>query len=47
VWSPPSQHEDIVAAVPHSQYVIFENSGHMSPVEAPEAVTAALRGWLS
>jgi pimeloyl-ACP methyl ester carboxylesterase len=47
VWSPPSQHEDIVAAVPHSRYVIFENSGHMSPVEAPEAVTAALCGWLS
>lgn len=46
MWSSPSQHEDIVAAVPHSQYVIFENSGHMSPVEAPEAVTAALRGWL-
>ncbi|MFM0287953.1 alpha/beta fold hydrolase [Paraburkholderia megapolitana] len=47
VWSPPSQHEDIVAAVPHAQYVIFDNSGHMSPVEAPEAVTAALSRWLS
>lgn len=46
-WSPPEQHEAIVAAVPHARYVIFEDSGHMSLVEAPEAVTAALLDWLA
>ncbi|OYW88683.1 MAG: alpha/beta hydrolase [Sphingobium sp. 32-64-5] len=46
-WSPPAQHEAIVEAVPHARYVIFEDSGHMSPVEAPEAVTAALLDWLA
>jgi len=46
-WSPVSQHEEIAAAIPHSKLVIVEDSGHMSPVEQPEAVTQALRAWLS
>lgn len=46
-WSPLAQHEAIVAAVPQAKLVVFENSGHMAPIEAPEAVTAALRGWLT
>ena len=47
VWSPVSQHEEIAAAIPHSKLVIVEDSGHMSPVEQPEAVTDALLAWLS
>lgn len=46
-WSPPDQHEAIVEAIPHARYVIFEDSGHMSLVEAPEAVTAALLDWMA
>ncbi len=46
-WSPPSQHEAMAMALPHARYVVFENSGHMSPLEAPVAVTAALRAWLT
>jgi len=46
-WSPPSQHESIVAAVAQARLVVFEDSGHMAPLEAPEAVTAALRAWLA
>ena len=46
-WSPLAQHEAIVAAVPQAKLVVFENSGHMAPIEAPEAVTAALRDWLT
>ena len=42
-----AQHEAIVAAVPQAKLVVFENSGHMAPIEAPEAVTAALRDWLA
>ena len=44
-WSPVSQHEEIAAAIPHSKLVIVEDSGHMAPVEQPEAVTAALLEW--
>jgi pimeloyl-ACP methyl ester carboxylesterase len=47
VWSPPSQHEAMAQAIAHAHYVVFENSGHMAPVEAPAAVTLALRTWLS
>jgi pimeloyl-ACP methyl ester carboxylesterase len=45
-WSPPAQHEAIVAAIPHATYVVFSGSGHMAPMEAPEAVTAALTQWM-
>lgn len=46
-WSPPSQHEPIVAAVPGARYMVFENSGHMAPMEVPEAVTNALVEWMA
>ncbi|UZK65076.1 alpha/beta fold hydrolase [Sphingomonas sp. M1-B02] len=45
-WSPVEQHRQIAAAIPGSILTIFEDSGHMAPVEAPQAVTAALRRWL-
>lgn len=41
-WSPPAQHEEIAAAIPHAHYVIFPDSGHMAPIENPQAVTAPL-----
>jgi pimeloyl-ACP methyl ester carboxylesterase len=44
-WSPVRQHEEIAAAIPQSKLVIVEKCGHMSPVEQPEAVTAALLEW--
>lgn len=46
-WSPVEQHEAIAAAIPNAELVIFENCGHMSPVEAPDQVSAALRRWLA
>jgi len=45
-WSPVEQHQEIAAAIRGSDLTIFDASGHMAPVEAPEAVTAALRRWL-
>lgn len=45
-WSPVSQHEPIVAAVSGAMLTIYEDSGHMAPMEAPEAVTASLRTWM-
>ncbi len=46
-WSPPHQHEALSRALPdHPGVVIIENSGHMSPMEQPEAVSQAMRHWL-
>lgn len=45
-WSPPVQHEEIAAAIPHARYIVFPHSGHMAPMEAAEAVTDALQQWL-
>lgn len=45
-WSPPAQHEEIANAIPGAVLTVIEDSGHMSTVERPEAVTAALRLWL-
>ncbi|MHB8285019.1 MAG: alpha/beta fold hydrolase [Caulobacteraceae bacterium] len=46
-WSPPAQHAPIAAAIPGARYVVFEDAGHMAPLEAPAAVTQALRDWLA
>lgn len=46
-WSPLAQHETILAGIPHASFVVFENSGHMAPLEAPEAVTQAMREWMA
>ncbi len=45
-WSPPAQHAAMARLVAQATYVVFEESGHMAPLEAPAAVTAALRAWL-
>ncbi len=40
------QHE-MAHAIGCSHMVIIPNAGHMTPMEAPEAVNAALRRWLA
>ncbi len=45
-WSPPAQHEAMARAIPGATFAVFERSGHMSTVENPAAVTAALADWL-
>lgn len=46
-WSPLAQHEEIAAAIPGARLVVIEDSGHMSTVEQPDRVTAALVDWLA
>jgi pimeloyl-ACP methyl ester carboxylesterase len=46
-WSPPAQHQVMADAIPQAKLEIFEESGHMAPMEAPVAVTQALRRWLA
>ncbi|WP_066340612.1 alpha/beta fold hydrolase [Azohydromonas lata] len=45
-WSPLSRHEEMHALVPGSRLAVFEDSGHMSTMEQPGAVSAALGEWL-
>jgi pimeloyl-ACP methyl ester carboxylesterase len=44
--SPPAEMQKIAAAVPGSQYVVIPNSGHMTTMENPAAVNAALSQFL-
>lgn len=46
-WAPPAQHEAIAAAIPGARLAIVPECGHMSTLEAPEAVNAELRCWLA
>jgi pimeloyl-ACP methyl ester carboxylesterase len=32
--------------IPHARFVVIENCGHLSTLERPDEVTAALRDWL-
>ncbi len=46
-WAPPSQHEEIAAAIPGSKLVVVPGAGHMIQLEAPDAVNAAIANWLA
>ena len=46
-WSPPAQNRAIADAIPGARFALFEGSGHMAPLEAPEAVSAAIAQWLA
>lgn len=46
-WSPPAQHEAMLARLPEAVLEIVPDAGHMSPMEAPDAVAAAMRRWLA
>lgn len=45
-WSPLSRHEQIAKLIPGSVLEVIENSGHMSTMEQPAQVSAALQRWL-
>lgn len=46
-WSPLARHEAMQAAIPGATLSVIERSGHMSTMEQPEAVSAALAEWLA
>ena len=45
-WAPVVQHEAMHALVPDARLAVFEDAGHMAPMERPDAVAAALLRWL-
>jgi len=38
--------EEMAAAIPEAKLVVLEDCGHMSTLELPEAVSAAMKKWL-
>ena len=45
-WSPPDQHVPIAQAMADATMVVFEGAGHMAPMEAPDAINAAIAEWM-
>ena len=45
--TPPERSEEIAALAPASQLLILEGVGHLSTLEAPQAVTEALNGFIA
>jgi pimeloyl-ACP methyl ester carboxylesterase len=45
-WSPVGRHIEMAKLIPSSKFVAIEKSGHMSTMERPEEVTAAMIDWL-
>jgi pimeloyl-ACP methyl ester carboxylesterase len=39
-------HRDLAADIPNAEMVVIEGSGHMVPLEAPQATTNLLMDWL-
>lgn len=44
--TPPACSREIVSLVPQAEFVLLPRCGHMLTMEQPEAVNAALAGWL-
>ncbi len=45
-WSPPARHLQIAQSIRLSELVVIPKCGHMSTMERPQEVTAAMREWL-
>ena len=45
-WSALMQHADMQRRLPNATLVELAGSGHMAPIERPDAVARALRSWL-
>lgn len=41
------EHQELSEKIPGARLAVVENSGHMSPMERPEAITALLRKWFT
>ena len=45
-WSPPARHASMAGMIRRSTLAVIPECGHMSPLERPQEVSAALRAWL-
>lgn len=46
ILTPVERHEEIAAAIPSARLSIIEDSGHLTTMESPQAVTVMMRDWL-
>lgn len=44
--TPLALHDEIAAGIPHARFTVIEECGHLSTLERPDEVNAALRAWL-
>lgn len=44
---PPLRQDELASGIPSAKHVTLRQVGHMSPLEAPQQVAAALREWLT
>lgn len=44
--NPVWMHEEMASLIPGARLQVIEDCGHLSPIEQPQAVTAALRAWI-
>ena len=42
-----AMHQEMVNAIPNSKLANVDDSGHMSPMEMPQAITTLMRYWLN
>jgi pimeloyl-ACP methyl ester carboxylesterase len=45
-WAKPAQHVEMSQRIAGSRYTCVPHCGHMTPMEQPAALNAALRSWL-
>jgi len=45
--TPVKRHEFMASLIPNADMVVVQEAGHLPTLEAPDAVTAALRAWLN
>jgi pimeloyl-ACP methyl ester carboxylesterase len=45
--TPPELHEEMAASIPDARLVVVPHCGHLSTMERPDAVNAALSAWLA
>jgi len=45
--TPPDRHEEIASLVSGARLVVIDDCGHLSTLERPEAVVAAMERWLA
>lgn len=45
--TPPTQSEQIIAAIPHAEHVRFQDSGHMPFIEEHDAFIKAMTGFIT
>ncbi len=41
------EHDEFINQIPGSKLAVVEDTGHMSPIEMPQAITTLLRFWLT